>query len=517
MRLAARLTLGSALATTLFAAGLATQTVILRQLARSSSDVAAVKLRASTAAVELLADLDHLEANARRFYVTRDPAYAGLVCDGRDRLAGRLDELAALHLDGSSEEALGAVIATWKAFRLSGVARPAMADELGGLDEGRLVEQVAQPLDRLHQGTLRLVVAIRRGIEADAVASVAASAASERLALAVALAATLVSAGILFLTIRTLRRRLDALTQGARAVAEGEFAYQLDAGGGDEFSEVAADFNLMVTRLGALDAMKHDFVSNVSHELRTPLVAMQETTRLLLEEVPGPLTGKQRRLLELNLGSAVRLGAMISNLLDLSRVQAGAPGSVMVARDLAEVIHAVVAELGPLQRERGIRITVKASSGVVVACDPVRIAQVVSNLIDNALKFSPPGEEVVVELGTGSDLFPVDRATAAGGPGGAGSAGLAVLRVTDHGPGIPPEHRTAVFERFRQLERTPRRGGVGLGLAISRKIVEAHGGTIWVEDGPTGGSAFVVALPLAQGSGTGASPKSAESEEGARE
>jgi len=300
------------------------------------------------------------------------------------------------------------------------------------------------------------------------------------------LAAIVLAAVAVVLTVRSISVPLRRLTEVTRAVAGGALETRVEVEGNDEFARLADDFNAMVRRLDELDRLKRDFVSHVSHELKTPLAAMQETTRLLLDEAPGPLTAKQRRLLELTLQSARRLAAMIRNLLDLSRLEAGAMDYDRRPWTLEELVVPAAAELEAWARERGVGVEVRVEqpSGEV-PCDRDRIVQVVQNLLDNAVKFSPSGSTVVVRARV------VDEAT--------DPPRRAEVAVADHGPGIPPEERRRAFERFRQLAGGRRRAnaGVGLGLAICRQIVEAHGGEIVIADNPGGGTVVQFTLDMA--------------------
>src|SRR5438132_9252138 len=135
--------------------------------------------------------------------------------------------------------------------------------------------------------------------------------------------------------------------------------------------------------------MKNDFISHVSHELKAPLASMQETTQLMLERIPGPLTEKQERLLHLNLHSGKRLAAMIANLLDISGLEAGVVDYEMQAQDIGEIAESVILELSPQAREKSIRFTTEIpKEPFIVQCDPNRMVQIFSNLLDNSVRFS---------------------------------------------------------------------------------------------------------------------------------
>jgi len=301
------------------------------------------------------------------------------------------------------------------------------------------------------------------------------------------------------LSVRSIHRPLRRLAEGTRAVAQGQFGYRLQTDGPTEFAGMAEDFNSMVERLGQLDALKRDFLSHVSHELRTPLVAMQETNQLLLEEAPGPLNARQRRLLDLNLQGARRLSTMIANLLDLSRLEAGVMEYHIERRNLTLVVGGAVGQLESWAGQRGVRLVAALPDEPLSAdCDGDRLTQTVVNLIDNAVKFSPEGSEVHVTLAvaeSGMACVPgrLRRVVVAAGR----DRRFALIRVSDNGPGVPEREKLAIFERFHQVAGTAKKSrGVGLGLAICAQIAEAHRGALWVADNPGGGSVFSLLLPL---------------------
>src|SRR6516162_7133071 len=155
----------------------------------------------------------------------------------------------------------------------------------------------------------------------------------------------------------------------------------------------------MAQRLVEVDQMKKNFISHVSHELKAPLASMQETTHLMLERIPGPLTDKQRRLLELNMQSGKRLAQMIGNILDLSRLEAGIVEYEMQSCDLADLIHSVVMELSSQAREKSLRMLMDIQrEPLLVNCDPNRMVQLFSNLLENAIRFSEKGGSIAVHL-----------------------------------------------------------------------------------------------------------------------
>lgn len=257
----------------------------------------------------------------------------------------------------------------------------------------------------------------------------------------------------------------------------------------------------MAERIVEVDQMKKNFISHVSHELKAPLASMQETTHLLLEKIPGPLTDKQQRLLDLNLQSGKRLAQMIGNILDLSRLEAGIVEYDMQAADIAELMHSVVLEQSGPAREKSLRILTNIQRDpLTIECDPNRMVQLFRNLLENAVRFSRKGGLVGVQVKTVDRLPRMPQSARAKVGAAKQAAGFALIEISDSGPGIEDAQKEAVFHSFHQVRQGKKSHGesLGLGLAISRAVVEAHAGTIWVEDNPAGGSVFFVALPGAR-------------------
>lgn len=495
MRLATRVATGSGLVLAILAAVVAYQLHVNRRMTASHRRLEQVELPAATRALELLEHLDALANHARKFAVTRDPAYAASVARERDAFAAGLDALREVGTGGLESDSVERMAMRWSDFELADVPAPRMAAALREIDaSGRTAEMLAR-VDALRELAMETVLMTRRQAAARTEVVAAAGRRAARISIAAVVVAIGLSVLIILATVRSIQGRLRRLTAGTRAVARGEFSWQLEVAGNDEIADLAEDFNAMVRRLDELDQMKRDFLSNVSHEIKTPLAAMLETDALMLEETPGPLTAKQRRLLELHLQAGRRLRAMIANLLDLSRLEAGVMDYDMRPHDTAELAAIAVAELQARAEEQGVRLVTELAPGLPpVPCDADRIVQVIENLIDNALRFAPQDTSVVVS------------ARPAGGRNGGshgGATGRAVeLAVADSGPGVPQELRERIFERFQRGARG-RSGqghrGFGLGLAICREIVAAHRGTIEVGDRPGGGARFTVMLPAVAG------------------
>ncbi|GAA3954948.1 HAMP domain-containing sensor histidine kinase [Actinomadura viridis] len=282
----------------------------------------------------------------------------------------------------------------------------------------------------------------------------------------------LISLGVTQLIAHGMTAPLREMTAAARAMARGDYSRRVRATSRDEVGELAQAFNRMAADLAEVERQRREFVANVSHELRTPISAL----RAVLENVADGVTPATPRVLESALDQTERLGRLVTQLLDLSRVDAGAAGLEPSEIDVAAFVAEVTAEAAAGRPET--RFETSVPPGLRARADRDRLHQVVANLLDNAARHGPPEGPVTV---TAAPLAG-DRP---------GATGL-VLEVADEGPGIPPGERARVFERFSRGAATPGArvgtpgGGTGLGLAIARWAVELHGGDIQVVDTPRG-------------------------------
>ena len=234
-----------------------------------------------------------------------------------------------------------------------------------------------------------------------------------------------------------------------------------------------------VTELHRYDQLRREFVANVSHELKSPLTSIRSLTETLLD---GGLADPScnRRFVALIEEDSTRLSRLIDDLLILSQVESRAVPLRLSAVELGPCMASVMAPREVLVAEKKLVVTVEVAPDTTVRADPDRLRQVLDNLFDNAVKYSPPGGHIQV----------VARMV---------EQGRVEIRVIDQGPGIPIEARVRVFERFYRVDKTRARelGGTGLGLSIVKHIVESHGGRTWVEGAVDEGSQFCFTLPLA--------------------
>ncbi|MEV5745231.1 DUF4153 domain-containing protein [Microbispora rosea] len=301
-----------------------------------------------------------------------------------------------------------------------------------------------------------------------------------RIAIAVVLALIMVQ-----LLARGMIRPLREMAAAAQTIAKGRYGLRVSATSRDEVGELARAFNAMAADLAEVDRQRRELVANVSHELRTPITGLQA----VLENIVDGVTPPDLDTLGTALAQTQRLGRLVAQLLDLSRLDSGARLIDPEELDLASLCRQAVSE-ATLARD-DVTVVSAVGPGTVLSADGALLAQVLANLLDNAVRHSPSGGTVRVEAR----------------PSGANLE----ISVVDDGPGIPQAERARVFERFSRLDagRAADAGGAGLGLAIAKEIVELHGGSIAVSDPApairraagrgretTPGCRMVVVLPL---------------------
>jgi signal transduction histidine kinase len=277
---------------------------------------------------------------------------------------------------------------------------------------------------------------------------------------------SIISIGLALLTSQILAHGMTSplreMTTAARAMARGDYTRRVRATSRDEVGELARAFNQMAADLATADRQRRELIANVSHELRTPISALQA----VLENIVDGVATADPATTRTALAQTERLGRLVAELLDLSRIDAGvAPlerEEFVVGPFLDDAVRESEMAAAGTGREVTFR-TVVTPTTMRVYGDRERLHQVLANLLDNATRHSPPGGTVTVSA--------------------AGAAEGLVLEVMDEGPGIPADERRRVFGRFTRGERLPAQdGGTGLGLAIAHWVVELHGGTIAILD-----------------------------------
>ena len=240
------------------------------------------------------------------------------------------------------------------------------------------------------------------------------------------------------------------------------------------FVAIASD----ITERRAVDRMKNEFISVVSHELRTPLTSIRGSLGLLAAGMLGNVAEKAQRMLQIAINNTDRLVRLINDILDIERLESGKIALDRRSLDGSQLVQQAIETMRGMSDKNGVHLEMHTVAGEVFG-DPDRILQTLTNLISNAIKFSPSGATVTVlqDIDNGSHMR---------------------FAVADHGRGIPDDKIAVIFERFQQVDASDSRekGGTGLGLAICRTIIQQHGGRIWVESEMGKGSTFYFTIPL---------------------
>jgi two-component system sensor histidine kinase BaeS len=297
--------------------------------------------------------------------------------------------------------------------------------------------------------------------------------------LVAALAATATAATAGLFVARRIAAPVRHMLEATRRISAGRYDERVPAEGNDELGALSASFNKMAAALEETEQRRREFITDVSHELRTPLSTLQGYMEGLMDGVVEP----SEETWALLYAEAERMRRLVDDLGRLSRAEVGRLDLHVIPASPNELVGRAVEGMLPLYAEKGVRLeSAVAAVTPLVLADIDRAVQVLTNLLGNALRHTPGGGRVGVEVeARGDDVL---------------------FRVSDTGVGIAPEHLPRVFERFYRVEKSRSRegGGSGLGLAISRALIEAMGGRIWAEsEGPDKGTTFAFTLPAARG------------------
>lgn len=372
---------------------------------------------------------------------------------------------------------------------------PETAREVFGRAFDRWVETPTSTREIAVREAHQTFAAVVRGeadaaVDAEASAVAAAQLGARRLRLALLCLLVLLVVG----AHRSLTRTLRSFVRGANGLANGDYEsveFLAALQGFREGAELAHALDRLgfalaereqiarseILQLREIEQMKTDFVSTVSHELRTPLTSIRGSLGLVLATTNGELGEKAARLLRIASQNTDRLIRLINDILDVEKIEAGHVTLRKEDVDLRLVVRTALTGMEGFATEAGVALVLAPGEPVRATVDPDRLVQVVTNLVSNAIKFSPEGSAVEIAIETGESTVRIT--------------------VRDHGPGIPADFRNKIFGKFQQadLSDAKPKGGTGLGLAIARAIVVMHDGEIDFNSDAGAGTTFVVTLP----------------------
>jgi signal transduction histidine kinase len=300
------------------------------------------------------------------------------------------------------------------------------------------------------------------------------------------LVAFVISILLAYLIARSIAKPLQRITLATEEIARGDYDQRLNITSPDEVRRLATSFNVMTQEVKASRQAQRDFVANVSHELKTPLTSIQGFSQAILDGTARD-SEAQRHAARIINDESERMARLVNELLDLAKLDAG---QIVMAREpvnMGQLLRGCVEKLTPQARQGGTELRLDLGALPSLSGDNDRLAQVFTNLIDNALKHTPQGGRVSVAA-----------REAISQPARKGEKAVPAIEVSvaDTGSGIPPEDLSRIFERFYQVDKSRRRQdrGAGLGLAIAKEIVQAHEGQIKAESVVGVGTKFTVTL-----------------------
>lgn len=400
---------------------------------------------------------------------------------------GALTQLEDDEKDEMREAARAAVVLSpsgtvlWKGAA-SALRPPLSAAQLADLQRGRTLYDTITPP---HDGAIRRISfpvsqagSVRYLLQMETSLRLVDDTLRLLLLLLTALAGTMILAG--WFGSRWLAREallpVEALTATAEQISAPSLRTRMTlAAPYEEFARLANVFNAMLDRLHHVFESQRQFIADAAHEIQTPLTVIKGTIEVALQK--SRTTGDYRDALVTNLGQVERLGTLTRSLLTLAQFSGDRPPVTLAPLALEPLVQELVKELSPLAEDRKIQLIVDAQPVPRVQGDAGRLTQLLINLLDNALAYTPPEGRITIRL----EPIP----------------GQVALQVEDTGCGIAPEHLPHLFERFYRADpaRARESGGTGLGLAIVKEIAEAHGGRVTVESTPGQGTRFTVTLP----------------------
>ncbi|HUM17772.1 MAG TPA: HAMP domain-containing sensor histidine kinase [Candidatus Nitrosotalea sp.] len=478
MRLAPKIFLVSALVIAVLCAAASWSLLTVKRLVTAHQDIttrSVPALRLQGTLRESIRSLMRLEA---RWLVLRDQDYAAAWNQRAAQMADGLQELGGYLETPGERAAHEAARIAFHEYRRHVESERRLVAAAQGAGALKLAEGPAREAAQRAETALTEMTAATEAALARAQAE--AHALEDRTWRAVAaalLASVALGLGASALLAYRMTRSLGRLTVATASVAAGTWTEPMAAEGRDEIGELGRSFNRMAERLREVDRLKEDFFSQISHDLRSPLASIRLAAETLHERAHEGGDAHQARFAQLIDASAARMLGMVNEILDFTRLRAKAMPLDRRPIDVLKAVVRAMDEMRPMAEEKRVRMDLAADGGDFTAlAEEGSLVRVVVNLLGNAISFTPEGGAASLRLAALGDRLE--------------------LRVRDTGAGIPADALPWIFEPYRQAHG--RRQGTGLGLAVVKGLVDAHGGTVRVESEPGKGSCFTVTIPKTQ-------------------
>jgi len=475
MRLAPKIFLVSALVIAVLSVAVGWSALTVKRLVTANQEIATRSVPAMRLQGSLRESVGSLVRLETRALVLRDQDYAAAWNRRTARLAEELTALGA-HLETDAERAayrrIQSAVEEYRRHveaerRLEAGAQAAAALRIAEGPAREAIQRAETALDEMAAAT----EAALAGSQARARALEESTWRAVAMALLISVATALGASALL---AYRMTRSLGRLTVATASLAEGSRTGPMAAEGRDEIGDLGRSFNRMAERLREVDRLKEEFFSQISHDLRNPLASIRLAAEILLERARAAGDTRQARFTYLIDASAVRMLSLVNQILDFTRLRANAMPLDRRPVDVLKTVVRAMDEMRPLAEEKRVRVDLAADGGDFTAlAEEGSLVRVVVNLLGNAIAFTPASGAVTLRLTADGHRLE--------------------LQVRDTGVGIPPEALPGIFEPYRQAHGQAK--GTGLGLAVVKGLVGAHGGTVRVESEPGKGSCFTVTIP----------------------
>ncbi|HXX62888.1 MAG TPA: ATP-binding protein [Bacteroidota bacterium] len=438
----------------------------LQRVTGTSRSALTVDVQAIDLAKQMRTILYEEERFAQRYLISNDTAYRGVFTDNNRVFVRDLDSLSNMLSD---QRELRLLTDAGEDHNRHFLAVLAADPRDPALNEKARTDQ----MDRVHKAIDDLIAGKQRSVSASVVDIERATRRSLQVAVTIAGGTFLAAIMTALLIARTITRPIRTLVTGTKQIAGGSFT-RIQVRSRDEIADLASAFNSMSASLDALNRFRAEMMQHISHELRMPLQTMHSAYYLLTEKTAGPLNDRQMKLLNSMRENIDKIAHFSNQFLDLSKVEAGMMEYNYASTDLAAVVRPVIEDAGVTAARKEIDLTFEASSTPEVWVDREKCAEIVGNLLNNALKYTEKGGKVDVAVA------PCPRG--------------AVVTVRDTGPGIPPQDLQKIFNKFYRSSSAVkgRSRGTGIGLAFVKALVEGQGGKVYATSRMGAGSTFTV-------------------------